>query len=315
MRGRARAAATARSSPRWPRRRDSRTRAAQRPRHLTQSTVSETLSALERTLGVSACFRKASQRRGADGRRARSRRRYARRMSAIDQRAGRSARAAPQPTSRPRWSSPPVQSVGAHHVLPSRLAAPARARWPSGARGGAHRAAPRFATVSQRAKRCRPRARAGDGPKVGGPGECAAIRVWASRPTLPPRRTPDRLSPAISTCVRCGETTIRLRRLFRGPGPAPVQAIGTIEGVGRAILARGTALGLIAGARREPELRDGVLTEVRVRPSALRGAASPCSRRARLVQRWSTTCWTACAARPGTGRRLTAAMEDAQRHP
>jgi DNA-binding transcriptional LysR family regulator len=46
-----------------------------------------------------------------------------------------------------------------------------------------------------------------------------------------------------------------------------MQAMGTIEGVKRGILAGGTALGLLPEHAVEPELRDRVLAEVRVRPA------------------------------------------------
>ena len=49
--------------------------------------------------------------------------------------------------------------------------------------------------------------------------------------------------------------------------PPRTQALGSIEGVKRGILASGTALGLLPAHAVEQELRDGVLAEVRVRPA------------------------------------------------
>jgi DNA-binding transcriptional LysR family regulator len=64
-------------------------------------------------------------------------------------------------------------------------------------------------------------------------------------------------------------------------------AIGTIEGVKRGILAGGTALGLLPEHAVEPELRDGVLVEVRVRPAlpsvVLRAVLAPDALRSAVV--------------------------------
>jgi DNA-binding transcriptional LysR family regulator len=70
-------------------------------------------------------------------------------------------------------------------------------------------------------------------------------------------------------CDAAGNYHQSLRQLFdRAQVPAPrMQTIGTIEGVKRGILAGGTALGLLPEHAVEPELREGVLTEVRVRPA------------------------------------------------
>jgi DNA-binding transcriptional LysR family regulator len=72
-----------------------------------------------------------------------------------------------------------------------------------------------------------------------------------------------------------------LRRHFEAAHvPLPrTQALGTVEGVKRGILAGGTALGLLPAHAVEPELRDGVLAEVRVTPAlpglVLRAVYSP----------------------------------------
>ena len=70
--------------------------------------------------------------------------------------------------------------------------------------------------------------------------------------------------------------------------PAPrMQAMGTIEGVKRGILAGGTALGLLPEHAVEPELRDGVLAEVRVSPAlpcvVLRAVLAPGAPRSPVV--------------------------------
>ena len=59
-----------------------------------------------------------------------------------------------------------------------------------------------------------------------------------------------------------------LRQYFEAAEvPLPrTQALGSVEGVKRGILAHGTALGLLPAHAVEPELRDGVLCEVRVNP-------------------------------------------------
>jgi DNA-binding transcriptional LysR family regulator len=88
-----------------------------------------------------------------------------------------------------------------------------------------------------------------------------------------------------------------------------VQAIGTIEGVKRAILAGGTALGLLPEHAVEPELRDGVLTEVRVRPPlpsvVLRAVLAPGAPRSAVVD----DLLDSLRGSPRHGLRLTAAME------
>ena len=51
-----------------------------------------------------------------------------------------------------------------------------------------------------------------------------------------------------------------------------MQALGTVEGVKRGILAGGNALGLLPAHAVEQELRDGVLAEVSVQPAAARSS-------------------------------------------
>jgi DNA-binding transcriptional LysR family regulator len=69
-------------------------------------------------------------------------------------------------------------------------------------------------------------------------------------------------------CDAGGNYHQALLQHFEAAGlPAPrMQAMGTIEGVKRGILAGGAALGLLPEHAVEPELRDGVLAEVHVSP-------------------------------------------------
>ena len=90
-------------------------------------------------------------------------------------------------------------------------------------------------------------------------------------------------------CDAGGNYHQALRQHFEAAGvPAPrMQAMGTIEGVKRGILAGGTALGLLPEHAVEPELRDGVLAEVRVRPAlpcvVLRAVLAPGALRSPVV--------------------------------
>ena len=70
-------------------------------------------------------------------------------------------------------------------------------------------------------------------------------------------------------CDAAGNYHQALRQHFEAAQvPAPrMQAMGTVEGLKRGILAGGTALGLLPEHAVEPELRDGVLAEVRVSPA------------------------------------------------
>ena len=66
-----------------------------------------------------------------------------------------------------------------------------------------------------------------------------------------------------------------------------MQAIGTIEGVKRGVLAGRKALGLLPEHAVESELRDGVLAEIRVRPVlpsvVLRAVQAPAALRSPVV--------------------------------
>jgi DNA-binding transcriptional LysR family regulator len=102
-----------------------------------------------------------------------------------------------------------------------------------------------------------------------------------------------------------------LRQHFEAAGvPAPrMQAMGTIEGVKRGILAGGTALGLLPEHAVEPELRDSVLVEVRVSPAlpcvVLRAVLAPGAVRSPVVD----DLIDALRGSPRRGLLLTAAAE------
>lgn len=242
------------------------TRAA-RALGLSQSTVSETLGALERALGV-ALFRKA---RGVAltpaGEVLLA---YARRMSALtSELAGALADASCDVKATLVVST--VESVGAY-VLPSRLAA-LRERWP----------AVRVEVLTGACEEIRERVAAGESdvglvlePEAGpdaSPVLARARLLVLCAPAHPLARravTPDDLRPyAFHMCDAGGNYHQALRQLFQRAGlpPPRMEATGTIEGVKRAILAGRRALGLLPGHAVESELRDGVLAEVQVRPA------------------------------------------------
>lgn len=88
-----------------------------------------------------------------------------------------------------------------------------------------------------------------------------------------------------------------------------MQAMGSIEGVKRGILAGGTALGLLPEHAVEPELRDGVLAGVRVSPAlpgvVLRAVLAPGALRSPVVK----DLIDALRGSPQRGLLLTAAAE------
>ena len=263
------------------------TRAA-RALGISQSTVSETLSALERALGVS-LFRKAAKGMAltASGEVLLE---YARRMSALtSELVGALADASSDVKATLVVSA--VESVGAY-VLPSRLAA-LRGRWPV--------VSVEVLTGSCAEIRDRVARGASDvglvlepetGPEAGAVLAKARLVILAA-PAHPLARrgaTPDQLAHCdFFMCDAAGNYHQALRQLFEGAGVrAPrMQAIGTIEGVKRAILAGGSALGLLPEHAVEPELRDGVLTEVAVRPAlpcvVLRAVRAPGAPRSAVV--------------------------------
>jgi DNA-binding transcriptional LysR family regulator len=112
-------------------------------------------------------------------------------------------------------------------------------------------------------------------------------------------------------CDAGGNYHQALLQHFEAAGlPAPrMQAMGTIEGVKRGILAGGTALGLLPEHAVEPELRDRVLAEVRVNPAlagvVLRAVLAPGALRSPVVEDLTD----ALRGSPRRGLLLTAAAE------
>ena len=184
-----------------------------------------------------------------------------------------------------------VESVGAY-VLPSRLAA-LRARWP----------AVRVEVLTGSCAEIRDRVAAGEsdvglvleaetGPEAGAILAKARLLILGA-PTHPLARgsaTADQLRRCdFYMCDAAGDYHQTLRQHFDAAEvPVPrMQAMGTIEGVKRGILAGGTALGLLPEHAVEPELRDGVLAEVRVSPAlpsvVLRAVLAPGAPRSPVV--------------------------------
>ena len=291
------------------------TRAA-RSLGISQSTVSETLSALERTLGVT-LFRKTAKGMAltASGEILLA---YARRMAALtSELVGALAGASNDVKATLIVSA--VESVGAY-VLPSRLST-LRARWPG----------VRVDVFTGSCEEIRDRVKDGasdvglvlepeTGPEVGEVLAKARLLILGA-PTHPLARrgaTPDELRPChFYMCDAAGNYHQALRQLFeRAEVPAPrIEALGTIEGVKRGVLAGGTALGLLPEHAVEPELRDGVLAEVRVRPAlpcvVLRAVLAPGAVRSAVVD----DLLDSLRGSPRRGLLLTAAVETVSEDP
>lgn len=256
------------------------TRAA-RALGISQSTVSETLSALERALGVE-LFHKAAKGAPALTPSGEVLLGYARRMFALSSElVGALADASTRVKATLVVSA--VESIGAY-VLPSRLAS-LHERWP----------AVRVEVLTGSCGEIRERVAAGEsdvglvlepetGPGAGAILAKARLLILAG-PAHPLARG---VAPAdelrrcdFYMCDAGGNYHQALLQHFEAAGvPAPrMQAMGTIEGVKRGILGGETALGLLPEHAVEPELRDGVLAEVRVRPAlpgvALRAVLAP----------------------------------------
>jgi len=244
------------------------TRAA-RALGISQSTVSETLSALERALGVE-LFRKTARGAPALTSSGEVLLGYARRVFALESElVGALADASTRVKATLVVSA--VESIGAY-VLPSRLAA-LRARWPS----------VRVEVWTGSCREIRERVGAGESdlglvlePETGH--EAGAILAKARLLILgvPTHPLAHGLAPAeelrrcdFYMCDAGGNYHQTLLHHFEAAGvPAPrMQAMGTIEGVKRGIVSGATALGLLPEHAVESELRDGVLAEVRVRPA------------------------------------------------
>jgi DNA-binding transcriptional LysR family regulator len=283
---------------------------------VSQSTVSETLGALERTLGVG-LFRKAAKGMAltAAGEIVLG---YARRMSVLtSELVGALGDASTDVKATLVVST--VESVGAY-VLPSRLAA-LRARWP----------AVRVEVLTGSCVEIRDRVAAGEsdvglvletesGPRAGAILAKARLLILgaSTHPLAGRHATTEELRRAdFYMCDAAGDYHQALRHHFDAAQlPAPrMQAMGTIEGVKRAIAAGGTALGLLPEHAVEPELRDGVLTEVRVSPAlpsvVLRAVLAPGALRSPVVD----DLLDSLRGSPRRGLLLTAAVEAAEPAP
>jgi DNA-binding transcriptional LysR family regulator len=246
------------------------TRAA-RALGLSQSTVSETLLALERAVGVE-LFRKGARGSLTLTPPGEVLLEYARRMSALSSELVGALSGAAQGVKATLVVSA-VESIGAY-VLPSRLAE-LGARWP----------AVRVEVKTGSCAEIRERVAAGESdlglvlePETG-PGAGAGLTLKKPRllilgaPAHPLSRgvaTADALRRCdFYMCDAGGSYHQTLRRHFEAAGvKAPrMHAMGTIEGVKRGILAGGKALGLLPEHAVESELKDGVLAEIRVRPA------------------------------------------------
>ena len=278
---------------------------------VSQSTVSETLSALERALGVE-LFRKAAKGGPALTASGDVLLEYARRMFALSSElVGALAVASTRVKATLVVSA--VESIGAY-VLPSRLAA-LRGRWP----------AVRVEVLTGSCGEIRERVAAGESdlglvlePEAGPKGGAVLARsrlLILGAPTHPLTRgvaaAEDLGRCDFYMCDAGGNYHQALRLHFEAVGaPAPrMQAMGTIEGVKRGILADGMALGLLPEHAVEVELRDGVLAEVRVDPAlpavALRAVLAPGARRSPVVD----DLIEALRGSPQRGSLLTAAVD------
>lgn len=251
---------------------------------LSQSTVSETLSALERALGVE-LFRRTGKGGPALSAAGEILLTYARRMFALSSELV-GALADASAGVKATLGVAAVESIGAY-VLPERLAA-LRARWPS----------VRVEVQTGSCGEIRERVAAGQSDlglvlePEGGTEEgtllARARLVILAAPGHPlAHRTAaagDLAGCEFLMCDAGGSYHQTLRRHFEGAGLAPprMQALGTIEGVKRGIVAGGSALGLLPEHAVGPELSEGQLAEVRVRPAlpsvVLRAVRAPGAR-------------------------------------
>lgn len=245
----------------------SHTRAA-RSLSISQSTVSETLSALERTLGTP-LFRKAAK--GSpltpSGEALLP---YARRILSLTSELVTELAGVSTAVSATLVVAA-VESLSAY-VLPSRLAA-LRACWPK----------VRLEVITGVCSEIRESVAAGRSdlglvleaetdPDDDSVLARTRLVIFGSpgHPLVRRRPTPDQLRHHdIYMSDAAGNYHQVLRQHFEAAEvpPPKTQAMGTVEGVKRGILAGGTALGLLPAHAVEQELRDGVLAEVDVHPA------------------------------------------------
>jgi DNA-binding transcriptional LysR family regulator len=245
------------------------TRAA-RSLGLSQSTVSETLSSLERAVGT-ALFRKAS--RGStltptgEALVPRARNILALTSQLLDE----LARVSTDVNATLVVAA--VESLNAY-VLPARLAA-LRERWPK-----VH-----LEVVTGTCEEIRESVGAGEsqlglmleGETGGNGGQDASILTTArlavlaapGHPLARQRPSPDQLRRCDFLMSDAGGPYARLlHQYFEAAGipPPRTQTLGNVEGVKRGILAGGNALGLLPAHAVEQEMKDGTLAELDVRP-------------------------------------------------
>jgi|CXWL01.1.fsa_nt_gi DNA-binding transcriptional LysR family regulator len=276
-----------------------------------QSTVSETLGALERTLGVEVFRKSKGVALTPAGEVLLA---YARRISALT---GELASALVETSRAVRATIvvSAVESIGAY-VLPSRLAV-LRERWP----------AVRVEVETGNCAEIRQRVASGDSDlglvlepeDAPEPGELLArarlllLQAPMRAAAICPVSAQDLRGCVVHMCDAGGSYHQALRQLFEAAGvPAPrTQAMGTIEGVKRGILAGGPAVGLLPEHAVEAELRDGVLVELRLeaalRGVALRAVLAPGQGRSPVID----ALVDALRGSPGRGLRLTASPQAA----
>jgi DNA-binding transcriptional LysR family regulator len=263
------------------------TRAA-RSLGISQSTVSETLTALERTLGTP-LFRKAGKgpMLTPSGEALLP---YAKRTLALTSELMTELSRVSQNVSSTLVVAA-VESLGTY-VLPSRLAA-LRERWPN----------VRIEVITAVCAEIHESVAAGKsdiGLVLEGDSGVedesilakARLVIFASpkHPLAKRRASPDQLSDCdFYTSDTAGNYHQVLRQYFEAAQiPLPrMQALGTIEGMKRGILAGGTALGLLPAHAVRQELFDGVLAEVHISPAlqgvVLRAVRSPANADSPLV--------------------------------
>ena len=257
------------------------TRAA-RSLGISQSTVSETLSALERTLGT-ALFRKAAKGSmltpSGEALLPYARRILAMTSELVTELAGVSTSVSAT------LVVAAVESLSAY-VLPSRLT-DLRARWPK----------VRLEVVTMACPEIRESVAAGksdlgllleaeSGIEDGSILSKGRLVIFAppAHPLVEGIAGPDQLRRCDFYLSDAGGNYHHTLRHYFEAAEVPLprtQALGTVEGVKRGILAGGTALGLLPAHALEQELRDGTLAEVRISPAlpglVLRAVFSPAS--------------------------------------